>query len=111
MSLNELLQQLQAKQIVFNDVLAFIEKHYTYSPSAFKNGNQNNAETENQGSARVLFFAQINNLSPNDTLILFAEYYTAVLATPEASDHQNIRQFMLHGWDGVQFEHTVLTRK
>ncbi|MCA5005118.1 HopJ type III effector protein [Sphingobacterium bovistauri] len=111
MSLNELLQQLKAKQIVFKDVLAYIDAHYIYSPSAFKNGDQNNAETENQGSARVLSFAKLNNLSQDDTLALFAEHYDAVLSTPEATDHQNIRQFMLHGWNGVYFENTVLVEK
>ncbi|MEG0198898.1 MAG: HopJ type III effector protein, partial [Acinetobacter sp.] len=34
-----------------------------------------------------------------------------VLATPEATDHQNIRQFMLNGWDGIQFESEALAAK
>lgn len=111
MTLNDLLQKLKAKQLVFQDVLAHIEERYNYSPSAFKNGAQQNAETENQGSARVLFFAHINSLSVVDTLLLFAEHYDAVVATPEGTDHQNIRQFLANGWDGVSFEKEVLTVK
>jgi HopJ type III effector protein. len=37
-------------------------------------------------------------------LSLFAEHYAAVLATPEATDHQNIRQFMQNGWDGIDLK-------
>lgn len=111
MSLHELLQQLSAKQIVFKDVLAYIEENYQYTASTFKNGNQQNAETENQGSARVLYFAKLNDLSKEDTLTLFAEHYDAVLSTPDGTDHQNIRQFMLEGWAGVDFDTIVLEKK
>ncbi|ENR5726451.1 HopJ type III effector protein, partial [Acinetobacter baumannii] len=41
----------------------------------------------------------------------FAEHYASVLATPEGTDHQNIRQFMQNGWDGVKFEGQALTEK
>ncbi|HAD80214.1 MAG TPA: HopJ type III effector protein, partial [Flavobacteriaceae bacterium] len=44
-------------------------------------------------------------------LKLFAEHYQAVLETPEGTDHNNIRQFMQNGWDGVKFENEVLTKK
>jgi hypothetical protein len=33
------------------------------------------------------------------------------LATPQGSDHQNIRQFMKHGWDGVLFSQLALELK
>ncbi len=82
-----------------------------HTPTAFKNGAQANVATENQGSAKVFSFAQINSLNQEQTLSLFAEHYASVLATPEATDHQNIRQFMLHGWDGIAFEGTALIAK
>ncbi|MFI8142771.1 HopJ type III effector protein, partial [Acinetobacter baumannii] len=44
-------------------------------------------------------------------IITFAEHYASVLATPEGTDHQNIRQFMQNGWDGVKFEGQALTEK
>ena len=104
-----LLAQLQAGTAKFADVLAFIEARYNHTPTAFSNGQQHNAATENQGSAKVFSFAQLNDLDQAQTLSLFAEHYAAVLATPEATDHQNIRQFMQHGWNGIQFEGLALT--
>ena len=107
----ELLKQLQSGEAKFADVIAFIETRYTHTPTAFQNGKQHNAATENQGSAKVFSFAKLNGLDQSQTLSLFAEHYAAVLATPEATDHQNIRQFMLNGWDGVQFDGVALTAK
>lgn len=106
--LNDLLTQLQIKTANFADVIRFIEARYTPVPTAFRNGDQANAATENQGSAKLLSFAKLEGLSETDTLSLFAEHYAAVLATPEGIDHQNIRQFMLHGWAGVVFEGEAL---
>ena len=107
----ELLDQLAAGKAQFADVLAFIEARYTHTATAFSNGAQHNAANQNQGSAKVFSFAQLNGLNQAQTLSLFAEHYAAVVATPEGSDHQNIRQFMLHGWDGIRFEGQALQAK
>ena len=106
-----LLQQLQNGEAKFADVLAHIEAHFVHTPTAFQNGAQSNAATENQGSAKVLSYAKIEGLNQADTLSLFAEHYAAVLNTPEGTDHQNIRQSMQHGWDGVAFEGKALQAK
>lgn len=108
---NQLLLKLEADEIQFADVLAHIDSQYTHTSTAFKNGNQYNAGTENQGSARVLFYAHLNNLSKEETLSLFAEHYQNVLDNPDGTNHQNIRQFMQNGWEGVEFEGTVLMPK
>ena len=107
----DLLAQLQAGEIKFADVIAYIDARYNHTATAFQNGQQANAATENQGSAKVFSFAQLNSLDQAQTLSLFAEHYAAVLATPEATDHQNIRQFMQNGWDGIQFASQALTAK
>ena len=107
----ELLNQLQSGEAKFSDVIAFIEARYTHTPTAFKNGQQHNAATENQGSAKVFSFAQLNGLDQTQTLSLFAEHYASVLATPEATDHQNIRQFIQNSWNGIKFEGTALVVK
>lgn len=107
----ELLAQLQAGTAKFSDVLAHIEARYQHTPTAFQNGAQHNAATENQGSAKVFSFAQLQGLDQAQTLSLFAEHYASVLATPEGADHQNIRQFMQNGWDGVKFEGQALAEK
>ena len=107
----DLLAQLAAGEAKFADVIAYIDSRYMHTPTAFKNGQQTNAATENQGSAKVFSFAQLNGLDQAQTLSLFAEHYAAVLATPELTDHQNIRQFMLNGWDGIAFEGQALIAK
>lgn len=103
-----LLNGIKQDTAVFKDILAFIDARYQHQPTAFKNGEAYNEATQNQGSARVFAFAQLNGLSKEDTLQLFAEHYNSVLDTPNGSDHQNIRQFMQYGWDGLVFEGVAL---
>lgn len=109
--LSTLLDKLKRNALSFKEVLEFIETYYQHRPAAFKNGDAYNEATQNQGSAKVFSFAQLQQLSKEDTLYLFAEHYQAVLNTPDAADHQNIRQFMQHGWEGIQFESQALTAK
>lgn len=106
-----LLEKLQNKQMPFASVIEFIESRYVHTPTAFVNGAQKNGASENQGSAKVFGFAALEKLTAADTLLLFAEHYDAVLANPEGTDHQNIRQFMISGWDGISFEGNALQAK
>ena len=105
------LKKLKDNSLSFKEVIAFIETHYKHQPTAFKNGELYNEATQNQGSAKVFAFAQLNHLDSSDTLYLFAEHYQSVLANPDGTDHQNIRQFMIHGWPGIMFEGQVLVKK
>jgi hypothetical protein len=109
--LTSLIEKLKQNTITFKEVIEFIETHYQHQPTAFKNGEAYNEATQNQGSAKVFSFAQLNNLGKEDTLYLFAEHYQAVLNTPAGTDHQNIRQFMANGWAGIDFEGQALTAK
>lgn len=108
---SKLIADLAKNNLPFTAVIATIDSLFTHTPTAFKNGEAYNESTQNQGSAKVFSFAKLNNLSKGDTLLLFAEHYQAVLNTPEASDHQNIRQFMQNGWEGIQFEGEALKAK
>ena len=63
----ELLAQLQAGTAKFSDVLAYIEARYQHTPTAFQNGAQHNAATENQGSAKVFSFAKLQGLDQAKT--------------------------------------------
>jgi len=108
---NTLIEKLKDQSLPFKSVIEAIEADYLHQPTAFKNGDAYNEATQNQGSAKVFAFAQLNNLSKEDTLYLFAEHYQAVLNTPDGTDHQNIRQFMAHGWSGMAFEGTTLIAK
>ncbi|MGF1923454.1 MAG: HopJ type III effector protein [Bacteroidia bacterium] len=96
-----LLASLKTGATSFTEVIEFIDRHYHHTPTAFKNGDVYNESTQNQGSAKIFSFAQLNELDVRDTLYLFAEHYRSVLANPDAADHQNIRQFMIHGWNGL----------
>lgn len=106
-----LLKKLKEDSLPFKDVIEFIETYYQHQPTAFKNGDLRNEATQNQGSAKVFTFAQLNKLSQEDTLHLFAEHYRSVLENPAGTDHQNIRQFMIHGWSGIIFEGQALLAK
>ena len=106
-----LLKTLKEDSLSFKAVIEFIETYYTHEPTAFRNGELYNEAIQNQGSAKVFTFAQLNKLDKADTLYLFAEHYRAVLKNPDGTDHQNIRQFMIHGWSGVAFEGTALLIK
>jgi len=106
--LSALIIGLKENTVSFNDVIGFIQTYYQHQPTAFKNGETYNEATQNQGSAKVFAFAQLNDLTAADTLYLFAEHYRAVLANPNGTDHQNIRQFMAHGWAGIIFEGEAL---
>jgi hypothetical protein len=106
-----LIKKLKDNSITFKEVIEFIETYYQHQPTAFKNGEAYNEATQNQGSAKVFAFAQLNNLSKEDTLLLFAEHYQSVLNSPDGTDHQNIRQFMANGWAGIAFEGQALVAK
>ncbi|HET8829709.1 MAG TPA: HopJ type III effector protein [Pelobium sp.] len=106
-----LLERLKENKVQFSEVISTIESLYNHTPTAFKNSEAYNEASQNQGSAKVFSFAKLHKLSKEDTLLLFAEHYQSVLNTPEATDHQNIRQFIKNGWEGIQFEGEALTVK
>ncbi len=99
----ELLAALKSGESHFSEVITFIDSRKEHQPVAFKNGEITNEATQNQGSARVFLFAKEQNLDEEDTLRLFAEHYQAVISDLNGDNHQNIRQFMKHGWAGVEF--------
>lgn len=109
--LSTLLKKLKENSVPFKEVVEFIETHYHHTPTAFKNGAVRNEANQNQGSAKVFAFAQLNKLDKTDTLNLFAEHYQSVLENVNGTDHQNIRQFMIHGWPGIVFEGQALLPK
>lgn len=99
------------QSLPFVEIIAYIDANYSWQPTGFKNGELINSAEENQGSAKVLFFSKLNNLTEEDTLKLFAEHYQNVLEDTEGTSHQNIRNFMKYGWEGVVFNGDVLLVK
>ncbi|TDU32667.1 HopJ type III effector protein [Panacagrimonas perspica] len=111
MSLPDFLRRLRdtPDQIEFADTIAAIEAGYDYTPTAFRNGEVHNAAGQNGGSCKIFAFAKMQGLDENTTLACFGRYYhDDVLKHPDASDHQNIRNFMRTGWSGVAFEGDAL---
>lgn len=96
----------------FKEVIDFIESNYEFTPTAFKNGDTQNDAGQNNGSCKIFAFGLLNQLSKDETLACFGDYYRKdVLGNPEATDHQNIRKFMKTGWEGVKFENEALKAK
>lgn len=98
--------------IEFDDTMAIIDSYYDFTPTAFQNGETHNEANQNNGSCKILAFGQLNDLTAQQALACFGRYYREdVLAQPKGDDHQNIRQFMIKDWDGVQFDGQPLTMK
>lgn len=114
MDLNTFLQQLRSNpdSIAFNDTIAVINANYDFTPTVFKNSELMNEAGQNNGSCKLFAFAQLQNLTPQETLACFGAYYRDdMLKHPEASDHQNIRNFIKHGWGGIKYQSQALKVK
>lgn len=102
----------QTESITFSDTMAVIEANYEFTPTAFSNGDTENAADTNNGSCKIFAFGLLNNLDEAHTLACFGDYYRKdVLENPEGSDHQNIRNFITSGWAGIEFSGEALSNK
>jgi hypothetical protein len=100
------------ESISFSEVIAHIDADFDFTPTRFVNGNTINEAGQNNGSCKVFSFAQLNELTQEQTLALFGDYYRIdVLGNPEGTDHQNIRNFIKFGWEGIQFDGVALSQK
>lgn len=114
MNLQEFLDKLHTdpESIEFSDSIAVIDANYEYTPTNFSNGTQLNKAGENEGSCKILAFAYINNLTISETLNCFGHYFREEVAgNPVGDNHQNIRQFILDGFEGIKFEKMPLQFK
>lgn len=116
MIFQNLLERLKKGEADFEDVIAYVNEHFDYSPTRFTNGKGAdpviNPSGKNEGSCRVFALARLKGLDEADTLQLFGRFYRDdVLKNPGADDHANIRRFMQDGWAGIQFEGTALVPK
>ncbi len=98
--------------ITFPEVIAYNDEHFDFTPTRFKNGTTVNEAGQNNGSCKIFSFAKLKGLTQAQTLALFGDYYRVdVLGNPEGTDHQNIRNFIQHGWEGIQFDGEALKEK
>ncbi len=114
--LSEFLETLkQGTPISFDLSLSVIAENYHYQTTAFSNGigaqRIDNEAGCNEGSCKLFAFAALHDLNREQTLALFGDYYRGVLDNPDGNDHQNIRNFMQFGWQGIAFENQPLTAK
>lgn len=108
-----ILEQLKnfPETINFKDVIVFIDENYNFKPVRFVNGSIVNEANQNNGSCKIFSFAKMHNLSEKDTLALFGDFYrNDVLQNPEGEDHENIRNFIKYGWNGIQFTEDALEK-
>lgn len=117
MSLASFLKKVKNNENVgFDETIAVITENYQYQPTEFSNGlNEQllvNQAGTNEGSCKIFAFAQLHRLDQQQTLNLFGDYYRVdVLNDPNGTGHQNIRNFMQYGWDGISFKGSALTAK
>ncbi len=97
------------ERIEFTDTIALINSRYSYTPTAFRNDQLVSEAGQNTGSCKIFAFARLHDLTESETLACFGAYYRAdVLKNPDSDSHPNIRQFMLTGWQGIEFEGVAL---
>ncbi|MGD8110167.1 HopJ type III effector protein [Vibrio sp. TRT 17S01] len=114
MDVNTLIQKLKdAPQTVeFDEIIAVIDDVYNFSPTTFTNGETKNEQGQNNGSCKIFAFAKLNGLTKEQALACFGRYYREdVLENPDGTDHQNIRNFMKTGWEGITFFGEALSLK
>lgn len=116
MTLIDLLERLRRADADFEDVIAYVNAHYDYTPTRFSNGvglaPVLNESGQNEGSCRVFALARLAALSEADTVQLFGRFYRSdVLKNPGGNDHANIRRFLADGWAGIHSDGEALTPK
>lgn len=99
------------KSIQFAETMQVIKDNYNFTPTAFTNGNIKNEAGENSGSCKLFAFALHQQLTKEETLFCFGEHYQNVLEDENGTSHQNIRNFMKIGFEGLSFNNEALQIK
>ena len=113
MKIKDYLQKLKSTptSITFTETMQVIEDNFRFTPTAFMNGKLNNNAGENSGSCKLFAFAKLQKLTKQETLFCFGEHYQTVLNDVNGTSHQNIRNFIKTGFDGLTFKSEVLALK
>ena len=114
MTIEEFINKLKntPKTIEFSETMAVIEANYNFTPTAFKNGILQNEAGQNSGSCKLFAFAKLQGFTKDETLACFGKFYFEdVLKDSNGTGHQNIRNFMNTGFDGLIFDGEPLTEK
>jgi hypothetical protein len=117
MSLQTFIEKIKNNvPVSFNETMSIISNYYDYRPTEFCNGLSDdqliNKAGTNEGSCKIFAFAKIHGLNQQQTLELFGDYYRLdVLNNPTGTNHQNIRNFMRTGWEGIRFNSEALAAR
>lgn len=114
MEVSTLIEKLKhhPELVAFSEVIEVIDREYDFLPTAFTNGETVNAANQNNGSCKIFAFAKLHNLTELQTLACFGDFYRQdVLQHPDNDDHQNIRNFIRFGWQGIEFSGDALVDK
>ncbi len=104
--------QNEPKAMEFSETMAVIDSIYNFTPTAFKNGALQNNAGENSGSCKLFAFATLQGFTKEETLACFGKFYfDDVLKDPNGAGHQNIRNFIKTGFDGLVFNGIALKLK
>ena len=112
-----IIQQFKTKlkvsptEINFAETMQVIEDNYNFTPTAFTNGDIKNNAGENSGSCKLFAFAKLQKLQKEEALFCFGEHYKNVLEDENGTSHQNIRNFMKIGFEGLSFDNEALVLK
>ena len=112
-----IIQQFKTKlkvsptEINFAETMQVIEDNYNFTPTAFTNGDIKNNAGENSGSCKLFAFAKLQKLQKEEALFCFGEHYKNVLEDENGTSHQNIRNFMKTGFEGLSFDNEALVLK
>lgn len=115
MSIDLFLEKIKNNEVInFDETIAVISENYHYQATEFSNGlHENiliNKAGTNEGSCKIFAFAQVYQLTQQQTLNLFGDYYRLdVLNNPDGTTHQNIRNFIKYGWEGIHFAGNALS--
>jgi HopJ type III effector protein len=116
MTLEKFIEKVKHGEAVsFNETIIVITENYHYQPTEFSNGLDDdvliNPAGTNEGACKIFAFAKQHHLSQQQTLNLFGDYYRVdVSENPNGTSHQNIRNFIKYGWEGVLLNGEALTR-
>ncbi len=96
-------------EISFSETMEVIDSNFEFTPTAFTNGVLQNAAGQNSGSCKLFGFAKKQGFTKEQTLACFGDFYfEEVLKDVNGNGHQNIRNFMKTGFEGLSFEEEPL---
>ena len=103
--------KLNPLEINFAETMQVIQDNYNFTPTTFTNGEIENKAGENSGSCKLFAFAVAQKLQKEEVLFCFGEHYKNVLEDEKGDSHQNIRNFIKSGFEGLSFEGEALELK